>query len=221
MAALAFLHTSPAHVAPFTALLARLAPGMQAHHAVHADLLARARAEGPTPAVRAALAQALDDTAATAQARLVVCTCSTLGPLAEALTGRPYAVQRIDRAMAAEAVASGPRIALVAALASTLAPTRALLEDAARRAGRDVVIRDFLVDDAWPHFEAGDLPAYLDAVRTAAARARAGADVVVLAQASMAPAAADWPAGVPVLASPAPGVAAALAALGIAVAAPR
>ncbi|MFJ1299900.1 arylsulfatase [Pseudomonadota bacterium AL_CKDN230030165-1A_HGKHYDSX7] len=219
MPALAFLHTSPAHVAPFTALVARLAPAMAAHHAVDESLLAQARAEGPTASVRAALARALDETAATARARLVVCTCSTLGPLAETLEDRPYAIQRIDRAMARLAVATGKRVAMLAALPSTLAPTRALLEDAAAREGHDVSISEHLAATAWPHFEAGDTPAYLAALREAISAIRPQADVVVLAQASMAAAAHDWPPGAPVLASPELGVKAALEALGVQVSA--
>ena len=67
------------------------------------------------------------------------------------------------------------------------------------------------VEDAWPHFEAGDSVRYIETLASAIRAASAEADVVVLAQASMAPVAdalADL--GIDVL-SPAPGTAHAVA----------
>jgi len=58
--------------------------------------------------------------------------------------------------MAELAVRSGHKIAVVAALASTLAPTRSLLESIAREACEGVEIVDAPCLDAWPLFEAGD-----------------------------------------------------------------
>lgn len=208
---LALLHTSPVHVAAFAALAAELAPGAHIRHVVDEDLLADARAGGLTPELAARVAERLREAGEGADA--VLCTCSTIGGLAEAadLGGTP--VLRVDRAMAEAAVAGGPRVAVVAALASTLAPTRALIEGAA--AGRPLAISEHHCADAWPHFEAGDTAAYLAAVAGCARAAAPGADVVVLAQASMAGAAAllaDLP--VPVLSSPRLGLQAALLAAG-------
>ena len=119
--------------------------------------------------------------------------------------------------MAAAAVAHGPRIAVLAALESTLAPTAELIAEEARRAGRPARVHHVLVAGAWARFEAGDQVGYLAAVADAARQGRAGgrADVLVLAQASMAPVAdrlaANGPGGdaVPVLASPRTGLGAA------------
>ncbi|CAM5506455.1 Arylsulfatase OS=Streptomyces tendae OX=1932 GN=GUR47_03650 PE=4 SV=1 [Streptomyces tendae] len=72
-------------------------------------------------------------------------------------------------------------------------------------------VRTRLVEGAWSRFEAGDGEGYLRRV-TEAADSVTGADVVVLAQASMAPARESTRARVPVLASPAPGLAAGAAA---------
>jgi hypothetical protein len=211
---LTFLHTSPAHVPTFDRLLAELAPGVPARHVVDESLLDEARAAGSiTPAlerrVAAAVSEALDQGAG-----VVLCTCSTIGGCAEQLGQRASApVLRVDRAMAERAVALGRRIVVAAALASTLAPTRALLLDAAERAGQAVELRELLCDDAWLYFERGDLAGYHGRI-AARLRAEAGeADAIVLAQASMAGAAelcADLP--VPILSSPRLGLAAALAA---------
>jgi hypothetical protein len=209
---LAFLHTARSHVATFDALVAEHDPALAARHDVDSSLLDDARdAGGVTDAIAARVARAMR-ALADAGANVVVCTCSTLGGAAErADLGPGRHALRIDRPMAEAAVAAGPRIAIVAALASTFAPSRALLEDVARQAGRRVALREVLCADAWPRFESGDSEGYLARVATAAREAAARADVVVLAQASMADAAlrcADV--AVPVLAGPRLGVAAAV-----------
>jgi hypothetical protein len=121
-------------------------------------------------------------------------------------TGNTFKALRIDRAMADRAVRTGPRVLVVAAVESTLAPTMALILSAATNAGVAVQPRTLLVEEAWPHFEAGDNARYIETLARAIRAAAGGADVVVLAQASMAPAAAllaDL--GIDVLSSPALG----------------
>ncbi|MFD8423938.1 aspartate/glutamate racemase family protein [Streptomyces sp. NPDC059466] len=201
---LALLHTSPVHVPVFDALRDEAHPGLELRHMVDEQLLARARTEGPAAVdgeVRAALGRAVAD-----GADAVLCTCSTIGGIAErAEAGVP--VLRVDRPMAAAAVAIGPRVVVVAALDSTLAPTVALVEDEARAAGRPVTVRTLPAVGAWARFEAGDLDGFAAAV-AATADSVTGADVIVLAQASMAPAQRLATTAVPVLSSPRPGLAA-------------
>ncbi|MER7491983.1 arylsulfatase [Streptomyces pharetrae CZA14] len=206
---LALLHTSPVHVPVFDALRDADRPGLRLRHLVREDLLERARRDGPEAVageVRAVLVRAAGD-----GARAVLCTCSTLGGVAEAaasVAGVP--VLRVDRPMAAAAVAAGPRVVVLAALESTLGPTAALIEEEARRAGRAVAVRTVLVDGAWSCFEAGDTAGYARQVVAAAdALTPADADAIVLAQASMAPAQRLTTTTVPVLSSPRPGLAAA------------
>ncbi|WP_234020587.1 aspartate/glutamate racemase family protein [Streptomyces sp. 142MFCol3.1] len=201
---LALLHTSPAHIPVFEALRDQDHPGLELRHTVSEELLARARAEGPdsvAAAVRAALDAALAD-----GARAVLCTCSTIGAVAED-AGVALPVLRVDRPMAAAAVAAGARIVVLATVESTFAPTVALVEEEARRAGRPVDLRTVLAGDAWALFEAGDMDGYARAVARAA-DAVTGADAIVLAQASMAPAQRLTGTSVPVLSSPRPGLAA-------------
>ncbi len=210
---LAFLHTSPVHVAPFDALVHRAEPTAKTHHVVDEALLADARRLGADDEeIQRRVAEAMWGAAA-GGALVVMCTCSTLGGVAERMdTQGRFAALRVDRAMADEAVRLGPSVLVVAALQSTLAPTRELILDSARRLGLAVDARLLLVEQAWAHFERGDMPAYLEAIAQAVRAAGAGHQVVVLAQASMAgaePLLADL--GLPVLSSPRLGVAAALA----------
>jgi len=199
-------------VAVFDALLGEMAPGLVARHAVHEELLAEARRTGITHAL-ARRVRELVLAAACEPDALVVCTCSTLGGCAErANEDRPGVAIRIDRPMAERAVMIGRRITIAAALESTLEPTRQLVEEAARAAGRDVKTLPLLCDGAWPYFERGDSAGYLCAIAQALARDARQSDVVLLAQASMAGAASLCGGlGVPVLSSPRSGLSGALA----------
>jgi len=212
---LAFLHTSPVHIATFDRLLAEISPGVAARHMVDESLLDEARAVGAiTPALEQRIAAALH-AASGSDAAVVLCTCSTIGGSAEAAGTRVgRVVLRVDRPMAERAVALGGRILVAAALASTLAPTRVLILDAARAAGKPIELRELLCESAWPFFERGDLAGYAQAIGDRLRLGASDADVIVLAQASMAVAAplcADL--GIPILSSPRLGLEAALAAV--------
>ncbi|WP_371797518.1 aspartate/glutamate racemase family protein [Streptomyces albidoflavus] len=210
---LALLHTSPVHVPVFDALRDRQRPGLTLRHTVAPELLDRARREGPgtvADEIAEVVRRAADEGAGA-----VLCTCSTLGAVAETVPAA-VPVLRIDRPMAEAAVARAGdgRITVAAALASTLGPTADLVTEAARRAGHRPWITTLLVPGAWDLFEAGDTDGYHRAV-AAALTPLTGADAVVLAQASMEPVRALLPAEPPVFASPGPGfAAAALAATG-------
>ncbi len=104
--------------------------------------------------------------------------------------------------MAELAVDVGGRIAVVAALESTLVPTSELLDSVAADRGVDVDLDMHVVADAWELFESGDQAGYLDAISDALAALAGVCDVIVLAQASMAGAADLVDVDVPVLSSP-------------------
>ncbi|MET3475101.1 Asp/Glu/hydantoin racemase [Variovorax atrisoli] len=211
--ALAFLHTAQVHVPTFERLVRRIEPGLRVRHVVREELLADARVVGVDDAGLVSRVHEAMHEAASEGAKVVVCTCSTIGAIAERTpTGDAFRALRIDRAMADRAVRTGPRVLIAAALESTLAPTKALVLSAAQDAGIAVQPALLFVKGAWPHFEAGDSARYIETLASAIRAASAEADVVVLAQASMAPVAdalADL--GIDVLSSPAPGTAHAVA----------
>lgn len=212
VAPLAFVHTSRVHIDTFDALVRAAQPQQEVMHVVAEALLSDAQRLGAhDPGIVARVQHTLQGAAAMG-ARLVVCTCSTIGGAAERTpTGGRFHVQRIDRAMADGAVRLGPRVRIVAALPSTVAPTTALLQESAAAQGRALAAQVQLVPEAWAHFQAGDRAAYLAAVAQAVRSDTTPVDAIVLAQASMAGAAdllGDLT--VPVLASPHLGVEAAL-----------
>jgi Asp/Glu/hydantoin racemase len=206
-------HTTESNREVFAALLRELAPDVPLLHRVRVDLL-DAQPRGLTPAIRREVALDILEMADTAGAPVVLCTCSTLGPGAESAADlTDAAVLRVDRPMVERALDHGHRIVVAAALASTLGPTRALLERAARDRGATLEVREVLAADAWPLFAAGDRAGYAARIAAVLRREAGDADAVILAQASMAGAAdllADL--GVPVLASPRLGAEAAVAA---------
>jgi hypothetical protein len=180
-----FLHTAQVHVSTFEGLVRDIDDSTACLHSVEPDLLDQVRRSGPTVEVKEATLVALEQLAVDG-AGVIVCTCSTLGPIAETVGARlPVRVLRVDRPMARAAVQAGSRIAVIAALESTLEPTRALLDDEARRVGVSATIIDVPVPEAWVAFESGDSAGYLRQVADAARSIADGVDVVVLAQASM------------------------------------
>jgi Asp/Glu/hydantoin racemase len=89
--------------------------------------------------------------------------------------------------MAEMAVTSGDRIAIVAALESTIAPTHELVAETATRRRRTVTIVDAPCLEAWSHWEAGDPGRYFATLASHLQSLDGTCDVIVLAQASMAP----------------------------------
>jgi hypothetical protein len=183
-----FLHTAETHVDVFTTLLSELSPEDRSVHIVDADLLTAARRRGGVDDdLRARIGTRL--AALTAQGAVrVVCTCSTIGGPSEEI-GRAVGIDvlRVDRPMATIAVTSGDRIAVVAALESTIGPTRDLLAQTADLLGRRVTIIDAPCLVAWSHWEQGAVDRYYATIASHLAALDDTVDVIVLAQASMAP----------------------------------
>lgn len=204
------LHTVAALPAVFDPLLRELAPGVRAYHMVDESLLADTVAHGPLPRTNARLASHLTHAEA-AGAQAVLVTCSSVGPAAESarpLLGIP--VYRVDEPMAAEAVRIGPRIGVLATLASTLDPTASLIRRQAETAGVDIALTTSTCDGAYRARLAGGQAEHDELIATEALRLAAENDVLVLAQASMAAAVGSLPDGaidVPVLTSPRSGTA--------------
>ncbi|GAA0316939.1 aspartate/glutamate racemase family protein [Kineococcus aurantiacus] len=206
MATVGFLHTAHAHVRTFSDLLRERDATVAERHLVDTGLLAAAREHG-ADAVRGAVGDRLRRLVAEG-ADVVVCTCSTLAPVAKAVGAEQgLRVVRVDRPMAEAAVLAGRRIAVVASLDEAAATLMPLLHECARTTGRAVEFVEVRCTDTWSAFESGDLLTYAAGVAAAVRRAvlplDPPVDVVVLAQASMAevaPLLRDL--SVPVLTSP-------------------
>jgi Asp/Glu/hydantoin racemase len=113
--------------------------------------------------------------------------CSSVGEaVVEMQAAVSIPVVRIDQAMAEEAVRRGGRIGVAATLSTTLNPTLRLLRSQARFAGKAVELEPILVEDAYRRLMAGDQAGHDEILASALLELSTSADVVVLAQASMA-----------------------------------
>jgi hypothetical protein len=209
---LAFLHTSPVHVSTFDRLVRAQDREVPLLHEVREELLRQAVADGGVSDATRDAVQAVVQSLVASGARVVVCTCSTIGEAAERTPGVDSAhVFRVDRPMAEHAVSLGRPILVVAATPTAMTTALALLREAASGEATPRP-RELLCAAAWSKFEAGELAAYAQLIAAEVdAHAQPG-EVVVLAQASMAPAAALVSlADIELLTSPETGVRAALA----------
>jgi Asp/Glu/hydantoin racemase len=203
---IAFLHTGAVNIAPFGALAAEFLPGATVVNylddRIVADLGDDERA-GSVP-------ERIDDlvrAAAAGGADAVMFTCSSISELAApaaAAAGVP--VLRVDEAMVDAAVRAGRRIRVLATLATTCRPTLGLLQERAGLAGVEPEFTSEVIEGAFAAVAGGDRATHDRLVAAAIERGAAEADVIVLAQASMASAAEAVSVDVPVLTSPRLGV---------------
>ena len=181
------VHTAMALVEPLTKLFAELMPEVNVNHIADSSLIKEVIANNEvTPAVRRRLL-AYYNAAADAGADVVFNTCSSVGDVAD--YGNIYApipVFRIDQPMAQKAVTTADRIGVISTLSTTLDPTRRLLENEARKAGRQVTLVDGLADGAFAAGQSGDGETHDRLIAEAAARIADQVDMFVLAQGSMA-----------------------------------
>jgi hypothetical protein len=184
-----FLHTAQVHLETFESLSRAIMPSAPTVHRVDSGALELARQEGTGERVHAVVAGHLAELRETG-CEVVLCTCSTLGEVAEGLSGDGLEVIRVDRPMLRRAVALGPRIGVVAALTSTVEPTVRVLAEEAADAGAAISLEVSVVYGAWDAFLSGDAEDYHSRIAQAARALSSRCDVVVLAQASMEPAAA-------------------------------
>lgn len=186
---LGFFHTGAVHVATFERLAQAAEPGITVRHVVREDLLASAIAAGKVTNEIASSVQREVGGLLEQGARVVVCTCSTLGDAAEAtLTATAATILRVDRPLAEQLVATGQPILVVAALPSAMATAVDLLGGVARARHNELRLRELPCSAAWPLFLAGDLDGYAQRVAALVDEQAQPGEQVMLAQASMAPA---------------------------------
>lgn len=201
------LHTATVHGDTFHHLLTEAASDVEQIHVADPRLLGAAIRTGVTPEIQTQVNRHIEHLVASG-ATAVLVTCSSIGEaVLVAATQAGVPVLRVDEPMAREAASiAGPtgRIAILATLRSTLGPTTRLVRSAA---GENAEIITEVVAGAADARLAGDHTTHDDLIRKAIAATQA--DVVLLAQATMAPAAN----GDRVLTSPRSGVAALIEAI--------
>jgi Asp/Glu/Hydantoin racemase len=141
----------------------------------------------------------------------ILFTCSAFGPAIERVARTvPIPVLKPNEAMFAEAIAIGGRIGMLATFEPSIASMAAEFEADAARAGAKVTLESVFVPNAMAALVAGDRDRH-DALVAEAATGLADCKAIVLAQFSMAPAAArlrQKAPGLAILTSPGSAVAA-------------
>lgn len=203
MPTLFFIHTVLPLAPGFKTLAARTLPDWKTLSIVDESLLADTIERGTlSPRTVQRLATHVFS-AADAGAEAIVVTCSTLGGAVDHI--RPLLsvpLFRIDRGMAEEAVRKASRIGVLATLPTTLSPTTALIRDCARQSDRECEIVDRLCEGAFSRLADGDRSGHDARVVSGFEIIARSADIVVLAQASMASALEGHVTDVPYLTSP-------------------
>ncbi|MDR0594379.1 MAG: aspartate/glutamate racemase family protein [Bifidobacteriaceae bacterium] len=210
--AVGLIHTVPALAGDLDRLLGAALPDARRIHIADPWLLDEAQADGLTSRIVGQVAAHVNHLARLG-CRAVLLTCSSIGPAAAPAaraTGLP--VFRIDAPMAERAVdlAAQPgaagRIAVLATLPSTVAPTTDLIREVAAGRGAAVEVAAQVVGGAQAARQAGRPDQADRLVAAAITAATPTADAVVLAQASMAGAAATVDVPKPVLTSQVSGI---------------
>ncbi|MDQ2673759.1 MAG: aspartate/glutamate racemase family protein [Chloroflexota bacterium] len=184
---LALVHTVAGLVPRFRELAAELMPVVETFDIVDETLLRDASREGRVSLDTARRLFAHLAAAERHGADAIVVTCSSVGNVVDA--ARPFAgvpLLRIDQAMAERAVSMGRRIGVLATLTSTLAPTAALIRRTAAETSRETEVRDRVCDGAFEALRAGNADRHDELVREGLRSLLGWAEVIVLAQASMA-----------------------------------
>jgi hypothetical protein len=184
---IAFLHASPAAIAPTVEFYGRYAPEFEILTFLEDGLMGLFRA-GEVALVQHRLAAMLEAAQTIYQVRAAVIACSavTSGSMSELRVSSAIPVLKIDEPMAEHALAVGSRLALVATFAPTIENGTCLLEDTAQRLGRSVSIHPCFVPKAYEYLLQGDTAHHDELVIAAIHQiATSPLDAIVLAQVSM------------------------------------
>lgn len=187
MKKLVIIHTTPATIDSLGKLVREILGECQVVNLLDDSILPEINRAGMiTPGVRARLYTQLA-MAQTIQPDAILCACSSIGGvMEEGSTFCSVPVLRIDGPMAEAAVAGSSRIAVLATLPSTLAPTQELILRKAADQGKTVSLTSQVIEGAGDLLSAGNTEEYDRLVSDTIVRKLAESEVVLLAQASMA-----------------------------------
>lgn len=208
MKKIAMLHTSSATLAMMHQLIADIMPEVEVMHLVEESMIKQVmKAGGVTPNIAARIADYVH-IAEKADCDIFITACSSIGTAVEQcqfLT--PLQLARIDSAMVKEAIEKGERIAVLATVATTLKPTLDYVQRKIQESGKPRAVTPILMEEAFHALLAGEMDTHDRIVADGLKTAFSQADVVMLAQASMARVLQQLPTPpVPVLTSPESGI---------------
>ena len=209
MPRIALIHATPAAVEPIVEAFAATWPAAALVNILDDSLSKdRARDGALTPAMIQRF-DALADYALSLGADGILFTCSAFGPAIARVANRlPVPVLKPNEAMFAEALATGRQISMLATFEPSIASMEEEFKGDAAQAGIQSTLRSVFVPGALDALQAGRRDEHVTRIADVA-RALNDCDAIMLAQFSMAPAAAALRSlvSVPVLTSPSSAVA--------------
>lgn len=183
----AVLHTSPATVDLFGRMISEAAPGVRIMNILDDSILPELGANGGDVSAVLPRWRGYAENAKAQGATLILNACSSIGELCTPVAAEiGVPIQRVDSALAREAIARGPRIAVLATLPTTLRPTGDLIAETAKAEGKAIALSTRVIEGAYSALMQGDQQRHDDLLVAAMQDAGAASDVIVLAQASMA-----------------------------------
>jgi len=203
------VHTALAMVEPVTGLFREHLPEVKLNHIVDDSLIQEVIENNMvTPAVARRLLSCYH-MAEDAGADIIFNTCSSIGDIAQSarkMVGIP--ILKIDDPMAMEAVKMARKIAVLATLPTTLAPTVRLLKTMEIEQKHDIEIVEGLAEGAFAAMMSGDRETHDKLIIKASENVASKAELIVLAQGSMGrmQQKLEEITGIPVLSSPLSGV---------------
>jgi Asp/Glu/hydantoin racemase len=187
MTRLAIIHTTSATVDSMKALAAEMLPGIELVNFVDDSILPQLGRNGGNLAEVEERLVHYARFAEQVRADVILEACSSVGEVvAKMQSAVSIPIVRIDDAMAEEAIQRGRQLGVAATLATTLQPTTRLLKSKAEAAGKQVEVTPLLIEGAYQKLMAGDRDGHDNLLVEKLQELARNADVVVLAQASMA-----------------------------------
>lgn len=181
------IHTSNVSYYDLKELFNKYAPEVDYHNIVDDSLLDEVKANGHiTPAIISRMCQYFK-IAESLGADLIFNQCSSVGEAADiAAKCVNIPVVKVDEAMAEKAVSIGKKIAVIATVASTVAPSTRLVETKAKLLNKECIVDSILVDGALDILmKEKNVEKHNQLVIDAINKASEDHDVIVLAQGSM------------------------------------
>ncbi len=204
------VHSVASLVPLFNELAAELLPGVEVIHLVDEGLLKDVLASGKLTPSMARRFGLLASFAEESGAEIVMLTCSSLAPLVdEAKDMVKVPLLKVDEAMADDSVKLGEHIGVIATAYTTLKPTSDLIKTRAVLKGKKIKVETMLCEGAFDALRRGDMETHDRTVKNKLNELMERADIIVLAQASIARVVAQIPENerkVPILSSPRLGV---------------
>lgn len=210
------VHTAFALIEPTKHLFAELLPDVRLINMADESLIQDVIQAGSVPPAVAKRLVSYYWAGIDAGADLIFNTCSSVGEIADlARPLLPVPIVKIDDAMTVEAVNSAESIGVLATVPTTLAPTIRLVQTKAAQMNKTVAVVDGLAEGAFQALMSGDAATHDRLILETGQRVAAEADMLILAQGSMARMENELAqaTGKPVLSSPRRGVLAVKAAL--------